>query len=85
MSGEEATEPASVMGVLAADHQTRGDRPTYWPARVVLDDDQVRRFQPLAWNGSSDLRALGQADGLLFFNANTVDHRAGERAKFLPF
>ena len=58
---------------LTDSHETRGDRPTYWPARLRQDaESEVRYVTPLQWQGSSDLRALGLADSLIFFP------RAGE-------
>jgi molybdopterin molybdotransferase len=47
---------------LTCDHQQRGDRPTYWPARLA--DHGVT---PLAWQGSGDLRTLADANCLAFF------------------
>lgn len=77
-------EPKSVQCVLSKVHQTRGNRPTYWPGRIVNNQSTERSVEPLAWNGSSDLRALGQADGLIYFAADSHDHSAGETVKFFP-
>jgi molybdopterin molybdotransferase len=85
VSGGTAAAPASVACVLAAPHQTRGNRPTYWPGRQITDSETTRKVQPLPWNGSSDLRALGQADGLIYFSADSHDHTEGEIVTFFPF
>jgi len=77
-------EPTSVQCVLSKAHQTRGNRPTYWPGRIVSNQSTERSVEPLAWNGSSDLRALGQADGLIYFAADSHDHSAGETVTFFP-
>ncbi len=74
----------AVLGELTADHETRGNRPTYWPAKVVVDGVN-RKFKPLIWRGSSDLFALGEADGLINFPADSSDHPAGEQVRFHPF
>jgi len=72
-------------GELSAAHQTRGNRPTYWPAKCVHDGTSVRKFHPLVWRGSSDLFALGEAEGLIFFPADTNEHPVGEQVQFFPF
>ena len=75
----------SVFGELTEAHQTRGGRPTYWPAKLINDDSTLRKFKPLIWRGSSDLFALGEADGLIFFPADSNEHPAGEQVRFYPF
>jgi molybdopterin molybdotransferase len=52
---------------LSKDHETRGDRPTFWPAKRVASPDATLVVEPLNWNGSSDLVALGHAEGLIAF------------------
>lgn len=84
LTGGTTGDPESVNCLLASPHQTRGDRPTYWPGRSIVDDETTRKVEPLAWNGSSDLRALGQADGLIYFSPDSHDHPAGETVKFFP-
>lgn len=71
--------------LLSRDHQTRGNRPTYWPGRMILDDSCEPKVEPLNWNGSSDLLALGQADGLIFFSEEEHDHVAGKQVSFYGF
>ena len=34
--GSEFTQPRQAL--LSCDHQTRGNRPTYWPGRIILDE-----------------------------------------------
>lgn len=84
LTGGTAGEPQPEFCVLANDHQTRGNRPTYWPGRLVPSDQTSRNVDALEWNGSSDMRALGQADGLIYFAADSHDHPAGEIVKFFP-
>jgi len=81
-----ATELAKPrQALLSRDHQTRGNRPTYWPGRVIVDESCERKVEPLNWNGSSDLLALGQADGLIFFSEEEHDHAAGKQVSFYGF
>ena len=67
---------------ITNDHQTRGDRPTWWPGRKVASPDSGCLVEPLKWNGSSDLLALGRADGLIEFPAGTALHTAGSEFRF---
>jgi molybdopterin molybdotransferase len=85
LTGDAVGNFKSEIGQLSSPHQTRGDRPTYWPGKRVNDDSPVRKFQPLMWRGSSDLFALGESDGLIYFPAESQDHPAGEQVVFYPF
>lgn len=44
-------------------HEVRGNRTTYWPVRTFWSDGRMMA-EPIVWRGSSDMRALGQANGL---------------------
>ena len=81
--GVETPQPRYV--TLSHGHQTRGNRPTYWPGRLLVDDKCSRTVEPLNWNGSSDLLALGQAEGLIFFSEDQHDHPAGKSVPFFAF
>src|SRR5262245_52318774 len=65
---------------LAQDHQHRGDRDTYWPAK--LEDSLVT---PLAWQGSGDLRTLTDANCLAHFPAGDRPYQKGEAVDILLF
>ena len=71
MTGKQQCRPVTLAAILTKSHVARGDRPTWWPGRWVNQDpESVRRtVEPLDWHGSSDLRALGRADCLVFFPA----------------
>ncbi len=79
------TQPQSFQAMLAAPHQTRGDRPTYWPGRWLENDSSIRSVVPVPWNGSSDLLALGFAEGLIYFSGEAKIHEPGTEVPFLPF
>ena len=83
--GQPIAESDSCVGQLSGPHETRGNRPTYWPAKPVVDDSPMRKFQPLIWRGSSDLFALGEAEGLIYFQADSNQHPTGEEVRFFPF
>lgn len=84
MMGGIVRHPATIAGRLAQAHQTRGNRPTYWPGRIVGQLEMGPAIEPLQWNGSSDLKALGYADGLILFDAEVNDHPEGKAVRFLP-
>lgn len=67
---------------LSCDHETRGDRPTWWPGRRVESADSHLIVEPVHWNGSSDLVSLGKAEGLVEFPAGGKVHKAGEEFPF---
>ncbi len=47
-------------------HSHRGDRPTYYPARL-WEQGAGWLVEPLDWKGSADLRTLADADCLAYF------------------
>ena len=85
LAGGGSQDPQPQWALLSCDHQTRGNRPTYWPGRMMVDNECDRTVEPLNWNGSSDLLALGRADGLIFFSEDQHDHAAGKRVPFFAF
>jgi molybdopterin molybdotransferase len=65
----------------------RGDRTTFFPARLVDAGDDaasMRSIATLDWAGSADLRAASAADGFAVFPAGDRDYAAGEIVDFLP-
>ena len=75
---------SSVTAELSRDHETRGDRPTFWPGRWANEESCTRKVEPLDWRGSSDLLALGQAEGLIFFPAECHQNKTGQSVQFYP-
>ena len=69
---------------ISRDHETRGDRPSYWPGQIVASENSATQVLPLDWRGSSDLRSLAVADGLIVFPPGTQVHPAGSEFEFLP-
>ena len=85
MMGQTACRPVGRPAVLSAEHQTRGDRPTYWPGRLATDPDAAPgAVEPLKWNGSSDLFSLGAAEGLILMAAREETWAVGERVLYFP-
>ena len=67
-----------LLAELVEAHEARGDRPTYWPGQWVNDESKGRKVRPCQWLGSSDLRALGFADVLIYFPSEKNFYEAGE-------
>jgi molybdopterin molybdotransferase len=80
LRGLEPGPAATITARLARPFAHRGDRPTYFPAR--LGEGPV--VDPLNWAGSADLRTVAMADGFAAFEAGDRDHDAGTPIPFLP-
>ena len=76
MSGRDAG-CRTVRAQLNANHRTRGDRTTYYPARTVPRDGPLE-VEPLNWKGSADLRTLADADCLIGFPGGSREYRVGD-------
>jgi molybdopterin molybdotransferase len=63
MLGQTDVLPPTSSATLTAEHRVRGERVTYWPARLSANN----RVTPLPWQGSGDLRTLSDANALLVF------------------
>lgn len=79
LQGHVDAGPQPLRAALAAAFVHRGDRPTYHPARLTLDENGLAwRAEPLRWAGSADLRGLAAANGLVLFPAGDHDYAAGD-------
>lgn len=77
MCGRPEADPIRLQAALSHPHEHRGDRPTYHPARVSWPDGAAV-VEPIAWRGSSDLRALADANALALFAAGDKQYGAGD-------
>lgn len=66
-----------IMARLQVEHGARGDRPTYFPARLQWTDDGLA-VRPVDWRGSFDLRATAEANAMILFPAGERTYAAGE-------
>ncbi len=74
------TEPAR----LTRPFRHRGDRPTYFPARILfIPGTDPPAIETLDWAGSADLRTVASGDGFAVFPAGDRDYAAGEIVDFL--
>ncbi len=77
MCGRPDADPIRLQAALGHPHEHRGDRPTYHPARVSWPDGAAI-VEPIDWRGSSDLRALADANALALFAAGDKHYEAGD-------
>ena len=77
------TRTEMVRAELTVDHRQRGDRPTYYPAKLSRDRGQWF-VEPVAWRGSADMRSVAQANALACFPAGDQHFSAGETVNVLP-
>ncbi len=82
LAGHADAGPRLVRAVLAEDFPYRTDRPTYHPARLE-DGPDGWRVRIVPWFGSSDLRALTQANAFAVLPVGDHHHRAGQRLDVL--
>jgi len=72
---------------LAGGLSLRGDRATYFPARLVDSSQapvEIPSIETLDWSGSADLCTVARADGFAVFPAGDRDYPPGEIVGFLP-
>lgn len=77
LAGRQADRLATQTARLMNSHQHRGDRPTYFPARLCPGAGP-RQVELLAWKGSADLRTLSSADCLAYFPRGERAYQAGD-------
>lgn len=80
LSGAAWPDDSEFLARIAEPFHHRGDRPTYWPARLnyrATDDCMI--VSPLPWQGSGDLRSLAGADTLIGFPAGERRFESGDQ------
>lgn len=68
---------------LTTAHRHRGERPTYHPG-VLRHQQAGNTVEPLAWQGSADLRTVTRANALICFPPGDRDYPAGESVDVRP-
>jgi molybdopterin molybdotransferase len=69
---------------LAQPFRHRGDRPTFYPVRMlVIPGKELPEIETLEWSGSADLRTVARAHGFAAFPAGDHDYTPGEVVDFL--
>lgn len=82
LMGHTDAGPRMVPVPLAEDFAYKTDRPTYYPARLEMDEAGCR-VRPGPWFGSADLRALANTNAFILFPAGDHQHRAGQAYRCL--
>ena len=72
-----------VSAALTEPFSQRGDRPTYYPARLEFTNCTFR-VTPVRWRGSADLAALVHANSLVHFPAGERTYEPGEFVEVHP-
>lgn len=80
--GMDRPEPQSIPARLEVDHATRGDRPTYFPARFRWTTTGAV-VRPVDWRGSFDLRAAADANAMIQYPAGDRSYAKGELVQVL--
>ncbi len=65
MMGHADANPFAELARLTHDYTMRGDRPTYFPAELIPTPNGLTA-RLVKWQGSSDLRATVEANGMVF-------------------
>lgn len=69
---------------LSRPFRHRGDRPTYFPARIArIPGAELPDLETLDWSGSADLRTAALADGFAAFPAGDRDYAPGDVVDYL--
>ena len=76
LMGLSPAESTAVKARLVQSHTTKGDRPTYQPARLEWRDDGPT-VTAVPWVGSSDLRATVAANAMALFPIGNQTYAAG--------
>ena len=76
LMGFSSAEPTAVKARLTQPHTTKGERPTYQPARLEWRDDGPT-VTAIPWVGSSDLRATVAANSMALFPIGDQTYAAG--------
>jgi molybdopterin molybdotransferase len=85
LSDDQSPAPRLFEATLTKPHAQRGDRPTYWPGRLVATGKGSAAVEPLPWKGSADQTAYALADCLIVFPAGDREWSEGENVKCLKF
>ncbi len=84
MMGVSAARPVVVTARLTAPHTTKGDRPTYQPARLEWRADGPT-VTAVPWVGSSDLRATVAANSMALFPMGDQTYEAGSTIEVIAW
>lgn len=77
ISGVEHPPLSSLTARLSHPFLVKGNRPVYQPAEISICDGQLV-VRPVAWNGSSDLKATVEANGMALMSPTHGQYNDGD-------
>ena len=84
LAGRTQVSAPRIAARLSDDFHHRGDRATYYPARV--EDGEIPIVHLVRWHGSADLRSLVDANAFAVFpDGQQADYRQGDQVECLMF
>ncbi|MGQ0633318.1 MAG: molybdopterin molybdotransferase MoeA [Planctomycetaceae bacterium] len=84
MAGMEPAQPPAVPARLTCEHESRGSRPVYHPAKLEWTDEGAQ-VTPVAWIGSADLCATVAANAMVLFPVGDRTYALGSRLEAYPW
>ncbi|MFM9962756.1 MAG: gephyrin-like molybdotransferase Glp [Planctomycetaceae bacterium] len=84
LMGFSTAEPTAVGACLTQPHTTKGERPTYQPARLEWRADGPS-VTAIPWVGSSDLRATVSANAMALFPIGDRTYEPGSRIEVIAW
>ena len=78
LMGVDPAEPQPLLARLEMEQASRGDRPTYFPARTSWTSEGPT-VKTVDWRGSFDLRAAAEADSMIQIGPGARVYSAGEQ------
>lgn len=77
ISGIAGPHQRGLVARLSQPFAVKGNRPVYQPAVISVQEGQLH-VRPVAWNGSSDLKATVEANGMALMTSTHGGYTAGE-------
>lgn len=77
ISGITRQNPTTLSARLSQSFVVKGSRPVYQPAMISSEEGQLL-VRPVAWNGSSDLKATVEANGMALLSSAHGPYTGGE-------
>ncbi len=84
LMGFTPAEPHAVIAQLEVSHTSRGDRSTYFPARLHWSETGAH-VTPVNWQGSFDLRSTATANAMIWFPAGDQKYIAGDQVEVIQW
>lgn len=77
MLGLQPFQPQPMKATLGHEFFVRGNRPTYYPARILNSENGIQ-VHTVKWHGSADLASTTAANGMILFHEPGKTYEQGE-------